>query len=75
MAEKKEDIRLLKKQVNWLSRQLANYDYALKAGAVADEYLLRQNAVLLKLADNIMLSWKTFQSDIDEMNKNFSKKK
>lgn len=75
MAQKKEDIKSLKKQVTWLSKQLANYDYALRAGSIADEYLLKQNIILLKLADNIMLSWKEFQEDFDKMNKDFAKKK
>lgn len=75
MEQKKEDIKLLKKQIGWLSKQIQNYNYALKAGAIADDYLLKQNVILLKLADNIMISCKEFQADIDKMNKDFARRK
>jgi len=75
MAQKKEDVKSLKKQIEWLSKQLSNYNFAIRAGAEADYFLLRQNSILSKLATNTMYFCKLFQDDIAKLDKEFAKRK
>lgn len=75
MTQNRQEVQSLKKQVEVLTKQVKNYDWAMKAGAVADQYILEQNCILLQFAESITLCCDDLLKNIDNMDKKFSRRR
>ncbi len=64
----------LRKQVALLTKKVSSYEYAIKAGYTAEQYILNQNAMLWRFCTHVQHALMNLQDEIKKYEKGFSKK-